>query len=376
MSGAVLAIDVGGTKFAAAVVDVHGAIRSRATAATPATEDPEEVAEVLRGVVGEVASTGPSSALASVGIGSAGPLDPLAGTVSPVNIPAWRDFDLVGAIKRTLPGRPVVLAGDGHCMALGEYWRGGYATPAMLGVVVSTGVGGGLVLDGRIYRGPTGNAGHIGHTVVELDGEACACGGRGCVETLASGPAMVRWALRNGWLDDAGTPFGTPAGPVDAASFRSPVEQAAWQLAGPSTQSRTTPPTGSSTMPPTLPPTMSLAVSPVSPVVSPGLARPDARRLAADARAGNPIAREAFRRASDALATAIVSASALIDLDDVVIGGGVAAAGDVLFQPLRRALGARAGLGFVRRTRVHASPLGADAGLLGAAALAIRAAPS
>lgn len=320
MSGAVLAIDVGGTKFAAAVVDVHGAIRARATAATPTTEDPEVVAEVLRGVVGEVASTGPSSALASVGIGSAGPLDPLAGTVSPVNIPAWRDFDLVGVIRRTLPGRPVVLAGDGHCMALGEYWRGGYATPAMLGVVVSTGVGGGLVIDGRIYRGPTGNAGHIGHTVVELDGEACACGGRGCVETLASGPAMVRWALRNGW-----------------------------------------------------PPTASLAVPPLVP---PGSARPDARRLAADARAGNPIALEAFRRASDALATAIVSASALIDLDDVVIGGGVAAAGDVLFQPLRRALGARAGLGFVRRTRVHASPLGADAGLLGAAALAIRAAPS
>jgi glucokinase len=97
--------------------------------------------------------------------------------------------------------------------------------------------------------------------------------------------------------------------------------------------------------------------------------------LAQDARAGHPIAQEAFRRASDALATAIISAAALIDLDDVVIGGGVAAAGDVLFHPLRQALRARAGLGFIRRTRVHASPLGADAGLLGAAALAIRAVP-
>jgi glucokinase len=307
MTATVLAVDVGGTKFAAALVDADGSIRARATVPTPSTRDAGVVADALRGLVDKVASHSAAGELSSVGIGSAGPVDPVAGTVSPVNIPAWRDFDLVGAVGRSVPDRPIVLAGDGHCMALGEYWRGGFTTRAMLGIVVSTGIGGGLVINGRIFTGPTGNAGHIGHMSVDVAGELCPCGGRGCVETLASGPAMVRWALAHGWLE------GHPC---------------------------------------------------------------DARGLAHDARAGHPVAEEAFARAADALATAIVSAAALIDLDDVVIGGGVAAAGDVLFLPLRKAIDARAGLGFVRRTRVHASPLGADAGLLGAAALALDAAPS
>jgi glucokinase len=101
---------------------------------------------------------------------------------------------------------------------------------------------------------------------------------------------------------------------------------------------------------------------------------PDARHLAHDARNGDPVARAAFGRAADALATAIVSAAALIDLDDVVIGGGVSAAGDVLFTPLREAFATRAGLAFIQRAQISPSSLGADAGLLGAAALALDAA--
>src|SRR5690606_39103462 len=99
----------------------------------------------------------------------------------------------------------------------------------------------------------------------------------------------------------------------------------------------------------------------------------DARRLAHDARAGHPVAVAAFQRGADALAAAIVSAAALFDLDDVVVGGGVAAAGDGLFSPLRAGIRARSGLGFLQRLRIHRSPLGADAGLLGAAALALDA---
>jgi glucokinase len=247
-----------------------------------------------------------------VGIGSAGPVDVTAGTVSPVNIPAWRGFDVVGEVARAVPGRPVTLGGDGTCMALGEYWRGGHSGGGrtMLGVVVSTGVGGGLVIDGRIYAGPTGNAGHIGHTVIDLHGEPCPCGGCGCVELYASGPAMVRWAQSQGW-------------PAEGCSL--PAESDAL----------------------------------------------DARVLAEHARAGHSVALAAFSRAADALAAGIVSAAALVDLDDVVIGGGVAAAGEVLFGPLRAAMAARAGLGFVRRTRIHPSTLGSDAGLLGAAALVL-----
>src|SRR4051812_21420393 len=103
MTGSVLAVDVGGTKFAAAVVDADGAIRARGTVATPSTLDADLVASALQGLVEQVASTEPVNALSSVGIGSAGPVDPVAGTVSPVNIPAWRDFDLVGAVGQAIP---------------------------------------------------------------------------------------------------------------------------------------------------------------------------------------------------------------------------------------------------------------------------------
>jgi glucokinase len=85
-------------------------------------------------------------------------------------------------------------------MALGEHWRGaGQGAGFRLGIVVSTGIGGGLVLNGAPYDGRTGNAGHAGHIVVDQDGELCSCGGHGCVETIAAGPRMTRWALGHGW---------------------------------------------------------------------------------------------------------------------------------------------------------------------------------
>src|SRR6266511_3218979 len=293
----VLAVDVGGTKLAAAVVAADGTIPARAQVGTPTSTDPSVVAGAVRRLLDDVlaaaSARGMAERLVGLGIGSAGPVDPVAGTVSPVNIPAWRRFPLVEALRPVLPGRPTVLAGDGNCMALGEYWQGKAGGSALLGMVVSTGVGGGLVVDGRVYFGGTGNAGHVGHLVVDLDGERCACGGRGCVETMASGPSMVRWAVAHGWS----TVDGSPA---------------------------------------------------------------DARALARDA-----------RRGANALAAAIVSAAALDDLDEVVIGGGVARAGDVLFQPLLAALSDRAGFDFVRRVRVSRSVLAGDAGLIGAAALAL-----
>ncbi|BCJ66878.1 ROK family protein [Polymorphospora rubra] len=306
MTGPVLAVDVGGTKLAAAVVEPDGTIAAQATVPTPVSPDAQIVAAALDNLVREVAARGPSRRLVGLGVGSAGPLDPLAGTVSPVNIGAWRDFEILDALRDVLPGRPAVLAGDGHCMALGEHWRGGYGDRSVLGIVVSTGVGGGLVIGGRVHSGGTGNAGHIGHIVIDMAGPGCACGGRGCVEALASGPMIAQWALEQGW--------------------------------------------------------------------SPGDRPADARTLAADARAGDRVAVRAFQRAARALAAGIVSAAALIDLDDVVIGGGVSGAGDVLFDPLRAAITDLAGLAFVRRVRVHESTLGGDAGLLGAAALALEAA--
>ncbi|QFZ23836.1 ROK family protein [Saccharothrix syringae] len=202
MTDLVLALDVGGTKIAGALVDRSGAVQRAVRVGTPRATTEQTWAAVV-GVVEQVLR---GEGVAGVGIACAGPVDAPAGTVSPINVPAWRDFPLRDRVADLVPGVPVELAGDGPCMALGEHWLGaGRGSRFMVGLVVSTGVGGGLVLGGRPFGGRTGNAGHIGHVVVEPDGEPCACGGRGCAETVAGGPRMVDWARRQGWLapDDA-----------------------------------------------------------------------------------------------------------------------------------------------------------------------------
>ncbi|GHF70015.1 hypothetical protein GCM10010218_59190 [Streptomyces mashuensis] len=198
--GLVAALDIGGTKIAGALVDGSGRLLVRARRATPAREDAATVLDAVAGVVGELTAAAEWARVRAVGIGSAGPVDAAAGTVSPVNVPGWREFPLVAEAGRLTGGLPVVLVGDGVAMAAAEHWRGAARGRAdALCMVVSTGVGGGLVLGGRLHTGPTGNAGHIGHISVDLDGEPCACGGRGCVERIASGPHISRRALEGGW---------------------------------------------------------------------------------------------------------------------------------------------------------------------------------
>ena len=293
-----LALDIGGTKIAAGLVDADGALLHHAKLPTP-DGDAEAVWTVVDTLVTEALAEA-GGRVRGVGISSAGPIDLPAGTVSPINITQWQGFPVVERVS-TLTGAPVRLGGDGLCMALGERWRGaGVGAPFLLGMVVSTGVGGGLVLDAAPYDGRTGNAGHVGHVVVEPDGEPCSCGGRGCVETVAAGPRMAQWARKNGWDAPAGA---------------------------------------------------------------------DAKELADAANAGDPVALEAFRRGATAVAAMIASVSAVCDLDLVVVGGGVAKSGALLFDPLREALSTYARLEFLRGLRVLPAELGSDAGLVGAAAL-------
>jgi len=293
-----LALDIGGTKIAAGLVDADGALVHHAKLPTP-DGDAEAVWTVVDTLVTEALAEA-GGRVRGVGISSAGPIDLPAGTVSPINITQWQGFPVVERVS-TLTGAPVRLGGDGLCMALGERWRGaGVGAPFLLGMVVSTGVGGGLVLDAAPYDGRTGNAGHVGHVVVDQDGEPCSCGGRGCVETVAAGPRMAQWARKNGWDAPAGA---------------------------------------------------------------------DAKELADAANAGDPVALQAFRRGATAVAAMIASVSAVCDLDLVVIGGGVAKSGALLFDPLREALSSYARLDFLRGLRVLPAELGSDAGLVGAAAL-------
>ncbi|MFF5342393.1 ROK family protein [Streptomyces althioticus] len=196
----VAALDIGGTKIAGALVDREGRILARAQRPTPAREDGDTVMAAVGAVIGDLAASPLWTRAGAVGIGSAGPVDASAGTVSPVNVPGWRDYPLVAQVRDAVGGLPVELIGDGVAITAAEHWQGAArGHDNALCMVVSTGVGGGLVLGGRLHPGPTGNAGHIGHISVDIDGDLCPCGARGCVERIASGPNIARRALENGW---------------------------------------------------------------------------------------------------------------------------------------------------------------------------------
>jgi glucokinase len=300
-----LAVDIGGTKLAAALVDRSGRIAHQHRVATPTRgADPDAVWRALTGLLDGVraaASNAGEPRPYGIGVGCGGPMRWPDGLVSPLNIPAWRDFPLRDKLGAFADGEPVRIHNDAICTAVGEHWRGaGRGVSDVLGMVVSTGVGGGLVLGGKVVDGASGNAGHIGHVVVDPAGPPCACGGRGCLEAVASGPSTAAWATAQGWRSAAG---------VDAAT------------------------------------------------------------LTRDARRGHPIACAALERAGRALGVAIASAAALCDVEVVAIGGGLAQAGPLLFDPLQQALRTHARLDFARDVRVVPAALGQQAGLVGAAGL-------
>jgi glucokinase len=182
----VLAVDVGGTKMAAAAVDPAGEILVQTSVPTPASGDADAIFGALAAAVDQVRSA--TVALPVVcGVGCGGPMESGGETVSPLNIGGWRRFPLRSRLA-ALVGMPVVVDNDAKALALGEGWLGAArGVDNYVAMVVSTGVGGGIVLDGRLLEGTKGNAGHIGHVVVEPEGRACACGGRGCLEAEASG---------------------------------------------------------------------------------------------------------------------------------------------------------------------------------------------
>ncbi|XVQ12575.1 ROK family protein [Spirillospora sp. CA-255316] len=304
-----LAVDIGGTKLAAAVVHPDGRLAAHDRTATPNRSDEgrEAIWSALEALLDKVVADAGAPALAGVGVGCGGPMTWPAGEVSPLNIPAWRDFPLRERLRARYPGLPVRVHNDAICVAIGEHWQGaGKGHANVLGMVVSTGVGGGLILGGRLIDGGTGNGGHIGHVIVDPDGPPCGCGGHGCLEAVARGPGLAAWAREQGWRQDQADD-----------------------------------PTGAD--------------------------------LAEDARAGHPVATAAMRRAGRALGLAIASATHLCDLDIVAVGGGVSQAGDLLFDPLMETFDAHARMAFARRLRIVPTALGQTSGLIGAAALIFRA---
>jgi glucokinase len=220
----VLAFDVGGTKIAAGVVDGSGRVHSFVVARS-ADVARDGALDRLFDLGGRaLAEAGvDASGFEAVGIACGGPLDAVRGTVSPVHLPTWRDVPIV-ALAEERYGRPAALENDATAAAAGEHRYGaGVGTHTMIYLTLSTGVGGGVVVDGRLHRGTTGNGGELGHVTVDWHGRVCrGCGRRGCLEAYVSGTSIAERAREAG-LGDV-----TAADVADAAMSGNGAAAAVW----------------------------------------------------------------------------------------------------------------------------------------------------
>jgi glucokinase len=305
-----LALDIGGTKLAAGLVHADGSVAVQESMPTRTDDSDEGLFGDLVALADRVLAAGgvQPAELLGVGVGCGGPMEYPEGRVAPINIVAWNGFPLRARLQERY-GRPALVDNDAKALALGEHWIGaGRGARCLLGMVVSTGVGGGIVEDGRLIHGVRGNAGHIGHVIAMPGGPPCGCGALGCVEGIASGSGLARrarLARSQGLLPDLSD-------------------------------------------------------------------HPTGEDVVRAARAGDPTAVQFVEEAGIAVGRGIAAAAALLDLDRVVIGGGVAlGAGELLLGPLRRTLEQEARLDFTRgiEKSVMLSDLGLVAALAGAAAL-------
>jgi glucokinase len=202
VSNYALGVDVGATKVAIATINTDLVVMDKVEVLTRCS-DGKKLWNNIQDVA-EKFMTQTKGTLVGIGVASAGPLDTLKGTLSPVNIQIWRDFPIIDHFKEISQGAPVVLHGDAMALAHAEHKLGaGRGLTNMLGMVVSTGVGGGLILDNKVITGESGNAFFIGHHSINFEGPVCACGRRGCVESYSSGPRMVAIAQNLGWQGEA-----------------------------------------------------------------------------------------------------------------------------------------------------------------------------
>jgi glucokinase len=311
--GVALGLDVGGTKLAAGVVDTDGRVHSFVLEPTRSAEGPAAVLDRLF-ALGEraVAESGVAwERIDGVGIGCGGPLDADRGVVlGPPHLPGWDDVP-VTALAHQSYGRPAVLENDATAAAAAEHRYGaGAGTRNMVYLTISTGVGGGIVIDGTLYRGSMGNGGELGHVTVDCDGRPCrGCGRLGCLEAYVSGTSIAERAQE------------------------------------------------------------ALAAT-AEPSVLASLDAPTAADVAAAARDGDALAQELWDETTSALACGVTSIVNLFEPEAVVLGGGVTRSGEQLLEPVRETVRTSAMGPAGRGATVVLSALRERAGVVGAAAIA------
>ncbi len=289
MRDAALAIDVGATKIAVGLVARDGALLVREDIVSQVESLDklnQSLADVIRRIMLQT-----NLDISVAGIGSAGPIDRVKGLINPVNIGHWVDFSLVDFVREVSGISQVRLVGDASALTYAEFQMGaGIDAKNLLGIVISTGIGGGVVLNGQFYEGRTGNAGLIGHSVVVADGKLCACGQRGCVEAYSSGTNMAK-------------DFGVDSFEAVAIAARTA----------------------------------------------------DARAIA--------VVDEGARK----LAIGLLNAVALLDIDTIVVGGGVMNAADIYWPVLQRHFATQMKvLNLPGEVALKRATLGADSGIVGA----------
>lgn len=306
----VIGIDLGGTKISGAISDIYGNVIERQIISTNAYEGESYVMNRIINVIDSLINNSGYSieSIKSIGIGSPGPLDSGKGIIiTTPNLP-FRNFNLVKPLKDKF-GVPVYLDNDGNVAAMGEFLYGqGKNTKNMIYITVSTGIGGGAVLDGKMYRGSTGNALEIGHMTILPDGPICNCGNKGCLEALASGTAIKRQAveaLKNGVISSL-------LKYKNITSFE----------------------------------------------------------VFKEAEAGDKLSKEIIELSLNYLGIGIANIITSFDPEIIILGGGVIKAGDIVIDSIKKVVKERCFENMVSSCSIVTTELGSDSGVMGAVALA------
>lgn len=313
-----IGVDVGGTSLRTArFLGQQPVPDAKAKIATQPGGAGAQMLDRLEQAIRDVAPPG-LAGVAGIGIGIPGPVDPHTGVVITLtNIPGWKDLALQEIMQARL-GRPVFLGNDANLAALGEWKFGaGRGCRDVLYLTISTGIGGGIIVDDRLLLGARGLGAEVGHVLVQRDGRQCGCGQRGCLEALAAGPAITRLA-------------------VERLTAGQGADSRLWALAGGDLSRLTTALIGQAAL------------------------------------GGDPFAQALFAEAGAHIGTALASLMHVFNPAVVILGGGVSFVGELLFEPVRAAVRAHVMNDlYWRDCPIVPAALGDDAGLIGAGALAM-----